>query len=63
MQWTRACVESWEGGVIASNNIVRPFYVHCQRNEVVDVVVSCTSWIDVNFNNQLEAFGKWDQVI
>ena len=50
-------------GAITSNNVVRPFYVHCQRNKVVDVVVGCTSWIDVNFDNQLEAFSEWDRVI
>jgi len=63
MQQTQACVESLEGGVIASNNIIRPFYVHCQTNEVVDVAIGCASWLDVNFNDQIEAFCKLDQVI
>ena len=48
------------GGAITSNNIVRPFYVHCQRIEVINVVIHCASWVNVNINNQIEAFGKWD---
>jgi hypothetical protein len=39
------------------------YCIHNQRNEVLDVVIGCASWVDVNFNNQLEAFCKWDRVI
>jgi hypothetical protein len=30
------------------------------ENEVVDVVIGCALWVNVNFNNQLKLFSKWD---
>ncbi len=63
MQRAWASVECLERGAIASNKIVCSFFVHYQRNEVVDVVTICASWVDVNFNNQLEAVHEWDGII
>ena len=49
-------------GAITLNKVACPFYVHYQGNEVVNVVIGCALWVDVNFNNQLVAVHEWDQI-
>ncbi len=61
--WPRGCVDGKEGSRLSTSNMVSPWDVDHEANDVVNVEVMHSAGVDGDVNNQLHSFGKRGVVV
>ncbi len=57
------CVDGKDGGRLSMSNMVGPWVVDREADDVVDVEVMHSAGVDGDVNNQLRSFGKRGVVV